>query len=93
MDRFDLGVELHEDWLHPVGDGVARVVDVVQVLAERTRQNVVVVLLRQQSKATDSRKVEMQVGMGQSLPDATDGNTWLEYRSIPLRSRGNISRG
>ena len=33
VDRLHLGVELHEDGLDAVGDDVAGVVDVVQVLA------------------------------------------------------------
>ena len=45
VHRLHLGVELHEDGLDAVGDDVAGVVDVVQVLAEGPRQNVVVVLL------------------------------------------------
>jgi hypothetical protein len=34
VDRLDLGVELHEDGLHPVGHRVTGVVDVIEVLAE-----------------------------------------------------------
>ena len=34
VDGFDLRVELHEDGLHTVGHGVARVVEVVEVLAK-----------------------------------------------------------
>ncbi len=45
MDRLDGRVELHEDRLDPVGDGVARVVDVVEVLAQRSGEDVLVVLL------------------------------------------------
>ena len=45
MDGFHLRVELHKDRLYPVGNRVARVVDIVEVFAEGPGQDVVMVLL------------------------------------------------